>query len=92
MTTTAWWIVGWIAGAAVVVVAAALLLAIIALARRVTRQAGEIEAALDGARANTEPLFGLAAVNDALVRIAAGLEDLRAPAKPGLLVSEEEPR
>lgn len=92
MTTTAWWILGWAAGAAVVIVAAGLLLTIIALARRVVRQAGEIVAALDGARANAEPLRELATVNRTLERIAEGLEELHAPAEGGLLVAEEERR
>lgn len=73
VSTTTWWIVGWLAGGAVVLVAAALLLTIVALARRVARQAGEIVVALDGARINSEPLFDLARVNHSLERIARGL-------------------
>ncbi len=57
------WILGWALGGTVVAVAATLLLAIIGLARRIVRQAGEVEDALDGARENTTALFELSAVN-----------------------------
>lgn len=79
--TTTWWIVGWVAGGAVVAVAAGLLVVIVVLARRVVRQADEIVVALDGARANTEPLVDVADVNEALDRIACGLAALGAPAE-----------
>ena len=51
-----WWIVGWVGGVVVVALVAALVLAITALAHRITRQAEDITGALDGARANTEPV------------------------------------
>jgi hypothetical protein len=71
------WVVGWIVGGLVVVVAALLLLAIIALGRRITRQADEITAALDGARENTAPLFDVKRANLAIDRITRGLRALR---------------
>lgn len=77
LSTQTWWIVGWALGAAVVLVAALLILAIIALARRIVRQAGEITAALEGARANTAPLFDLTRTNLALDRIHRGLAATR---------------
>ena len=79
LASSTWWIVGWSVGVAVVVVAATLLLAIIALARRIVRQAGDIVAALDGTRANTEPLFDLAHVNFSLEQITRGLREATAP-------------
>jgi hypothetical protein len=77
VSTTGWWVIGFVLAGAVVVIAAALLLAIIALARRIVRQAHDIEAALDGARRNTEPLFDLAKTNLALERITRSLASLR---------------
>ena len=71
------WIIGWIVGAAVVVVAALLLLAIIGLGRRIVRQAEEITTALDGARANTLPLFEVKRTNLAIDRITRGLRAVR---------------
>lgn len=67
------WIIGWAIGAVVVIVAAALLLTIIALGRRVSRQADAITQALDGARANTDPLFDVTRTNLAIDRITRGL-------------------
>ena len=71
------WIVGWVIGALVVVVAAALLLVIIALGRRIVRQADEITAALDGARQNTAPLFEVKRTNLAIDRITRALRSVR---------------
>ena len=71
------WVIGWIVGAVVVVIAAALLLIIIGLGRRVVRQADDITAALDGARANTDPLFDVARTNLAIDRITRGLRTVR---------------
>jgi hypothetical protein len=75
-STDTWWIVGWIAGGAVVLVAAALLLVIIALARRIVGEARAVVAALEGARANTEPLFDIANVNFSLEQIARKLHEV----------------
>lgn len=71
------WIIGWAVGAAVVLVAAALLLAIIGLGRRVTHQAQDITAALDGARANTDAMFDLTRTNLAVDQITRGLRRVR---------------
>ena len=77
VSTTAWWVIGWVLGAAVAVIAAVLLLVIIALARRIVRQAEEITAALDGARENTSPLFEVTKTNLAADQIARGLQSVR---------------
>lgn len=71
------WIIGWAIGAVVVIIAATLLLTIIALGRRVTGQANAITQALDGARANTEPLFDVTRTNLAIDRITRGLRRVR---------------
>jgi hypothetical protein len=72
-----WWIVGWALGAVVVLIAALLLLAIIALGRRIVRQADEITVALDGARENTTPLFDVRRTNLAVDRVTRGLARAR---------------
>ena len=77
VSTTGWWLIGSIIAAAVVVVAAVLLLAIIALGRRIVRQAGEIVEALDGARENTNALFDVTKTNLALDRITRDLRAVR---------------
>jgi hypothetical protein len=77
MNGSARWSLGWALGGAVVVVAAGLLLTIIALGRRVVRQAGEIEEAIDGARENTAPIFDLGRINLALDQAARELRALR---------------
>jgi len=77
VSTTGWWVLGFAIGGAVVLVAASLLLAIIALGRRIVRQAEEITAALDGARANTTALFDVTKANLALDRITRSLRTVR---------------
>ena len=77
MSTSGSWRLGWALGGVVVVIAAGLLLTIIGLARRIVRQAGEIEEAIDGARVNTAPLFEVANVNLALDRIVRELRATR---------------
>ncbi len=69
------WTLGWSAGGAVVLVAAGLLLELIARGRKITRQAREIEAALDAARANTDALFELTTTNSTLQRAAEALRE-----------------
>jgi hypothetical protein len=61
----------------VVLLAASLLLAIIGLARRIIGQAQDITSALDGAQANTDPLFDVSQTNLAIDRIARGLRRIR---------------
>ncbi len=71
------WLLGWGLGGLVVAIAASLLLAIIALARKIVRQAGEIESALDGARENTTALFAVSQTNTTIERTTAHLRTLR---------------
>jgi hypothetical protein len=77
LALSTWWYVGWAIAAAVVVIAASLLLVIILLGRRVARQADEITAALDGARANTDPLWDVKRININIDRINRGLAAAR---------------
>jgi hypothetical protein len=77
LALSTWWYAGWAIAAAVVVIAASLLLAIILLGRRVARQADEITAALDGARANTDPLWDVKRININIDRINRGLAAAR---------------
>jgi ABC-type multidrug transport system fused ATPase/permease subunit len=71
-----WWI-GWAVALVVILIAATLLLTIVALGRRIVRQADDITAAIDGARENTAPLFDVAATNSAIDRITRGLRTIR---------------
>jgi hypothetical protein len=77
LALSTWWYVGWAIAAAVVVIAATLLLVIIFIGRRVARQADEITAALDGARANTDPLWDVKRINLNIDRINRGLAAAR---------------
>ena len=72
-----WWIVGWAGGVVVVALVAVLVYAITAIAHRITAQAEDITKALDGARANTEPLFAVKMTNSAVDRITRGLRIAR---------------
>ncbi len=83
VSTTGWWVLAAIIGAAVVLVAAVLLFAIIALARRIVRQAGEIVVALDGARANTTALFDVTKTNLAIDQITHRLASIREELEAG---------
>ena len=71
------WVFGWGVGALVVSIAASLLVAIIALCRRIVGQAEDITQALDGAREQTNVLFGLTSTNAAVGSIAADLRTVR---------------
>ena len=71
------WRVGWGAGGAVVVIAAALILTLIALGRRITHQAREVDSQLQQVRDNTAVLFDLPKTNQAIERITEGLAELR---------------
>ncbi len=77
LALSTWWYVGWVIAAVVVVIAATLLLTIISLGERVAKQADDITEALDGARANTDPLWGVKQININLDRINRGLEAAR---------------
>lgn len=74
---SAGWYVGWAVGVVVVLIAALLLLAIIALGRRIARQADDITAALDGTRRNTLPLYDTSHTNLAIDQITRGLRGVR---------------
>ena len=71
------WYIGWAIGLVVVLVAAVLLVTIIALGRRITRQAVDIERALAGARTNTDPLWEVRATNHTIDRVTRGLAAAR---------------
>jgi len=71
------WLLGWALGGLVVLVAAGLLLELIARGRRITRQAREIEAALDGAHRHTGALYELTRGNAALERAVSALRRAR---------------
>jgi hypothetical protein len=77
LSTTGWWVLGYTLGAVVVVIAASLLLAIIALGKRVARQANLIVEALDGARENTTALFDVTRTNLAIDTITRDLRAVR---------------
>ncbi len=83
VSTTGWWVIGAIIAAGVVAVAAVLLFVIIALARRIVRQAGEIVTALDGARANTTALFDVTKTNLAIDQITHRLASVREELEAG---------
>lgn len=72
-----WWYVGWVVGVVVILIAAVLLLTIIALGRRIARQADDITRALDGARENTLPLYEVTRTNLAIDQITRGLRTVR---------------
>jgi hypothetical protein len=71
------WYVGWAIGLVVVLIAAGLLLTIIALGRRIARQAVGITAALEGAKENTDALWEVRGTNHAIDRITRGLAAAR---------------
>lgn len=71
------WYVGWGVGLVVVLLAAALLLVNISIARRIARQAGEITKALDGTKANTDPLWDVRTTNHTVHRITRNLAAAR---------------
>src|SRR5262245_36106016 len=73
LALSSWWYVGWVIAAVVVVIAATLLLAIIFIGKRVARQADDVTVALDGARANTDPLWDVKQININLDRVNSGL-------------------
>ncbi len=77
LALSGWWFFGWAVGAVVVLLAASLLIVAILLARRIGAQASDIEEALDGARANTDPLWEVKKTNIAISRINRGLAAAR---------------
>jgi hypothetical protein len=77
LALSTWWYVGWVIAGAVVVIAATLLLTIIFVGKRIARQADDVTVALDGARANTDPLWGVKQININIDRITRGLAAAR---------------
>jgi hypothetical protein len=77
LALSTWWYVGWVIAGAVVVIAATLLLTIIFLGKRIALQADDITEALDGVRANTDPLWGVKQININIDRITRGLAAAR---------------
>lgn len=75
------WRIGWYSGGAVVVIAAALILTLIALGRRITGQAREIDTLLQRTRDNTGVLFDLPKINWALGRITKSLGQIGEPTR-----------
>ncbi len=71
------WVAGWSLGAAVVAIAASLLVTIVALCRRIVGQAQDITRALDGARVQSDALFGLTETNAAVASITTDLRAVR---------------
>lgn len=69
LALSGWWIVGWAVGFGGAVAAALLLVAIIATAKRIARQGGDIGEAIAGAWEHTTPLFDVTRTNLALDRI-----------------------
>lgn len=74
---SSWWTVGWAIGGAVILIAALLLLTLIGLGRKIADQADDVTAALEGARANTKPMFELWQTRSAIERITGGLGSAR---------------
>ena len=77
LALSAGWYVGWAVGLIVVLVAATLLVTLIALGRRIARQAGDIDRALAGAREHTLPLWDVRTTNHTIDRITRGLASAR---------------
>jgi hypothetical protein len=71
------WYVGMALGVVVVLVAAAIVVTIVALARRIARQAAAAVAGVERVRAQTDPLEGIARINDSGVRILRSARALR---------------
>jgi hypothetical protein len=72
------WITGYAIGTGVVVVVAALVSAILAYARSIADEAPKINAALEDAERNTEPLGALRTTIDDATAIVGGLQRGRA--------------
>ncbi len=60
-----------------ILIAAALLIALIGLGRRIASQADDVTSALEGACANTKPMFELWQMHTAIERITGGLRSAR---------------
>ena len=83
-----WWTVGWITGVAVVLVAAVLILLITSIARKITAEARDITAGLDGVSGKTRALRDVTRTQRAVAQITNGLRRARGettpyPSRPG---------
>jgi hypothetical protein len=74
---TTGWYVGLALGIVVILVAAAIVIAIVALARRIARQARTAVDGVGAVRAQTDALEGIARINDSGVRILHSARALR---------------
>lgn len=71
------WVIGYVVAGAVIVVVVVLLLLMIRGAQRAAVKAESILAALEASRDNTEPLWAVDDVNNAVERITAGAAAVR---------------
>jgi uncharacterized membrane protein len=71
------WQVGIALGVVVIAVAAAIVIVIVLLARRIARQAGTAEQAVEVVRQQTTELAGIGQINDSGVRILHAARALR---------------
>ena len=71
------WVVGLVLGVVVIAAAAAILVTIVALSRRIAKQAATAEEAVEVVRAQTDELGGVARINDSGVRILHAARALR---------------
>lgn len=71
------WVVGLTIGIVVIAVAAAIVITIVALARKIARQARTAEEAVEVVVRQTDELDGVARINDSGVRILHAARSLR---------------
>jgi hypothetical protein len=71
------WYLGLALGIVVILVAAAIVITIVALARRIAKQARVAVEGVDAVRAQTDALEGIARINDSGVRILHSARALR---------------
>ncbi len=71
------WVVGIVIGVILIAVAAAIVITIVALAKRISEQAGTAEEGVDAVRRQTDELSGVARINDSGVRILHAARALR---------------
>lgn len=75
--TSTEWIVGLVLGVVVIAVAAVIVITIVALARRISQQAGTAEDAVEVVRSQTSELGGVARINDSGIRVLHAARALR---------------
>ena len=71
------WTIGIVLGVVVIAVAAAIVITIVALSRRIARQAQTADAAVEVVRRQTDGLDGISRINDSGVRILHSARALR---------------